>query len=418
MSQTINLQTLKGFRDFLPKEKIIREQIISKIKKSFHDNGFEPIETPTLEYASVLQGKSGQEADKLMYTFKDRGGRDIGLRYDQTVPTARFLSQHQHSLPKFFRRYQIQNVFRAENTQAGRYREFLQCDCDIFGSKSNIADAEIVATFYKTYISLGLNDFTIYINDRSQLVETVSKFAKKNDDIFNIIQIIDKLDKIGDKLVIEELQSKFLSEKSAVELLNNLKDNTPSKNLKEIIEIATDLGVPASGIIFEPYLARGLDYYTGIIFEGKLPELKSGSLGGGGRYDNLIQDLGGPNTPAVGFAIGFDRTVEALKEKNILQISEKPLTVLVTIFNEKTLKHSLSVADKLRDCRIATEVYLEYDKIGKQIKFADSKNIPYVVIIGEDEMLTNTIKVKELETESEKVFSTDEFIKYLSTKLQ
>jgi histidyl-tRNA synthetase len=418
MSQTINLQTLKGFRDFLPKEKIIREQIISKIKKSFHDNGFEPIETPTLEYASVLQGKSGQEADKLMYTFKDRGGRDIGLRYDQTVPTARFLSQHQHSLPKFFRRYQIQNVFRAENTQAGRYREFLQCDCDIFGSKSNIADAEIVATFYKTYISLGLNDFTIYINDRSQLVETVAKFAKKNDDIFNIIQIIDKLDKIGDKLVIEELQSKFLSEKSAVELLNNLKDNTPSKNLKEIIEIATDLGVPASGIIFEPYLARGLDYYTGIIFEGKLPELKSGSLGGGGRYDNLIQDLGGPNTPAVGFAIGFDRTVEALKEKNILQISEKPLTVLVTIFNEKTLKHSLSVADKLRDCRIATEVYLEYDKIGKQIKFADSKNIPYVVIIGEDEMLTNTIKVKELETESEKVFSTDEFIKYLSTKLQ
>lgn len=418
MSQTINLQTLKGFRDFLPKEKIIREQIISKIKKSFHDNGFEPIETPTLEYASVLQGKSGQEADKLMYTFKDRGGRDIGLRYDQTVPTARFLSQHQHSLPKFFRRYQIQNVFRAENTQAGRYREFLQCDCDIFGSKSNIADAEIVATFYKTYISLGLNDFTIYINDRSQLVETVAKFAKKNNDIFNIIQIIDKLDKIGDKLVIEELQSKFLSEKSAVELLNNLKDNAPSKNLKEIIEIATDLGVPASGIIFEPYLARGLDYYTGIIFEGKLPELKSGSLGGGGRYDNLIQDLGGPNTPAVGFAIGFDRTVEALKEKNILQISEKPLTVLVTIFNEKTLKHSLSVADKLRDCRIATEVYLEYDKIGKQIKFADSKNIPYVVIIGEDEMLTNTIKVKELETESEKVFSTDEFIKYLSTKLQ
>jgi histidyl-tRNA synthetase len=418
MSQTINLQTLKGFRDFLPKEKIIREQIISKIKKSFHDNGFEPIETPTLEYASVLQGKSGQEADKLMYTFKDRGGRDIGLRYDQTVPTARFLSQHQHSLPKFFRRYQIQNVFRAENTQAGRYREFLQCDCDIFGSKSNIADAEIVATFYKTYISLGLNDFTIYINDRSQLVETVAKFAKKNNDIFNIIQIIDKLDKIGNKLVIEELQSKFLSEKSAVELLNNLKDNTPSKNLKEIIEIATDLGVPASGIIFEPYLARGLDYYTGIIFEGKLPELKSGSLGGGGRYDNLIQDLGGPNTPAVGFAIGFDRTVEALKEKNILQISEKPLTVLVTIFNEKTLKHSLSVADKLRDCRIATEVYLEYDKIGKQIKFADSKNIPYVVIIGEDEMLTNTIKVKELETESEKVFSTDEFIKYLSTKLQ
>jgi histidyl-tRNA synthetase len=418
MSQTINLQTLKGFRDFLPKEKIIREQIISKIKKSFHDNGFEPIETPTLEYASVLQGKSGQEADKLMYTFKDRGGRDIGLRYDQTVPTARFLSQHQHSLPKFFRRYQIQNVFRAENTQAGRYREFLQCDCDIFGSKSNIADAEIVATFYKTYISLGLNDFTIYINDRSQLVETVAKFAKKNDDIFNIIQIIDKLDKIGDKLIIEELQSKFLSEKSAVELLNNLKDNAPSKNLKEIIEIATDLGVPASGIIFEPYLARGLDYYTGIIFEGKLPELKSGSLGGGGRYDNLIQDLGGPNTPAVGFAIGFDRTVEALKEKNILQISEKPLTVLVTIFNEKTLKHSLSVADKLRDCRIATEVYLEYDKIGKQIKFADSKNIPYVVIIGEDEMLTNTIKVKELETESEKVFSIDEFIKYLSTKLQ
>lgn len=418
MSQTINLQTLKGFRDFLPQEKIIREQIISKIKKSFHENGFEAIETPTLEYASVLQGKYGQEADKLMYTFKDRGGRDIGLRYDQTVPTARFLSQHQHSLPKFFRRYQIQNVFRAENTQAGRYREFLQCDCDIFGSKSNIADAEIVATFYKTYINLGLSDFIIYINDRSQLVETVAKFTDKNDDIFKIIQIIDKLDKIGDKEVTKELQSKFLSEKSTVELLDNLKKNTPSKNLKEIIELAVDLGVPASQIIFEPYLARGLDYYTGIIFEGKLPKFKSGSLGGGGRYDNLIQDLGGPSTPAVGFAIGFDRTVEALKEKNILQFSEKPITVLVTIFNEKTLKHSLNVADKLRNCQIATEVYLEYDKIGKQLKFANSKNIPYVVIIGEDEVIANTIKVKELATETEKIFSTDEFIEYLSTKLQ
>ena len=195
-------QTLKGFRDFLPTEKRKRDYISGIIRATFERHGFEPVETPTLEYASLLLGKYGAEADKLVYKFEDQGERQIGLRYDQTVPTARLLAQYKHTLPKYFRRYQIQNVFRAEKPQKGRFRELTQCDCDIFGSKSPLADAEVLAVFYNVYKNIGLQDIRIVINDRQTLVQNLSPFATETVDVFSIIQSIDKLDKIAAEGVI------------------------------------------------------------------------------------------------------------------------------------------------------------------------------------------------------------------------
>jgi histidyl-tRNA synthetase len=418
MSNKPQLQTLKGFRDFLPQEKRLRDEVIDKIKKVFELYGFEPIETPTLEYASVLQGKYGEEADKLMYTFKDKGDREVGLRYDQTVPTARFLAQHQHELTKFPKRYQIQNVFRAENTQAGRYREFLQMDCDIFGTKSNLVDAEILAVFYYSYIALGLSDFIISLNDRQQLVELINPFETAVVSTKSIIQTIDKLDKIGRDGVIDDLIKKGLNAEKAEELLNKLKETTPSDNLKKIMALSIELGVPEKAIKYEPTLARGLDYYTGIIFEGKDSEYKSGSLGGGGRYDDLISQLGGPNISAVGFAIGFDRTLELLKSKKLISTDLSITSALVTIFDESVVKHSLKTANLLRKAGINTEIYPEFEKLGKQLKYASDRNIEYVIIIGPEEILQGKIKVKNLSTQIEEIMLINDFINRLKNKIK
>lgn len=402
-TQQIKLQTLKGFRDFLPQDKRKRDYVTSKIKAVFERFGFDPIETPTLEYAAVLQGKYGEEADNLMYTFEDKGGRQVGLRYDQTVPTSRFLSQHAPILPKYFRRYQIQSVFRAENTQAGRFREFTQCDCDIFGSSSSISDAEILAVFYQVYNELGFDTFIIRVNDRQTLFETIKPFASTRLSIPSIIQTIDKLDKVKEAGVIQELITKGMPKENAEILLKNLSETKLPVNLQVILDQAQKLGVPNDVFEFQPYLARGLDYYTGLIFEGVVPEYASGSVGGGGRYDNLISDLGGPNVPAVGFAVGFDRTVEVLEKLKLIPTLDNGTRVLVTIFDEMLSAIALDIAKILRTEGINTEVIpTTTDKIGKQLKYADSKNIPFVIIIGPDESKESKISIKNMQTGEEK----------------
>ncbi len=411
-NQNIKLQTLKGFRDFLPEEKRKRDWVINKIKLVFERFGFDPIETPTLEYASVLQGKYGDEADKLMYTFEDKGKRLVGLRYDQTVPTSRFLSQYAAKLPKYFRRYQIQNVFRAENTQAGRFREFTQCDCDIFGSESQIADAEILAVFYQVYKELGFSSFSLRINDRKTLFDTLKPFETDTVTVFSIIQSIDKLDKIQETGVKEELTQKGLSSAQTDELISVLKDAQMSDSLQQIVDAATALGVPEEAIIYQPYLARGLDYYTGLIFEGVIPEYGSGSVGGGGRYDKLISDLGGPDIPAVGFAIGFDRTIEVLEKLSLIPDLQTTATVLMTIFDEQLSGKSLEIARELRKTGINTEIIpTTKDKLGKQFKYADEKNIPFVIIIGPNEAKENKITIKNMKTGEETTEELTEVIK-------
>jgi histidyl-tRNA synthetase len=296
-------QTLKGFRDFLPEENRKRQYVEKIIRETFESFAFEGITTPTLEDASLLLGKYGDEADKLLYTFEDRGGRLVGLRYDQTVPTARLLSQYQNQLGKYFRRYQIQNVFRADKPQKGRYREFTQCDCDIFGSNSPLADAEILAVYYQVFKNLGLTDIKIEYNDRQLLIGTLEEFATAAVDVFSIIQSIDKLDKLAPEAVVAELVEKGLTEAVAKKVLSKINSVEKSDNLKEIEQKAISLGVDPEALVFNPKIARGLDYYTGLIFEGKIEKYAVGSVGGGGRYDNLIEELSGLKMPAIGFGL-------------------------------------------------------------------------------------------------------------------
>lgn len=407
-----NIQTLKGFRDFLPKDKRIRDFVKNTIKETFEIFGFEPIETPTLEYASLLMGKYGDEADKLVYSFKDQGDRKIALRYDQTVPTSRVLSQYQNELPKYFRRYQIQNVFRADKPQKGRFREFTQCDCDIFESDSTVVDAELLAVYFTVYQNLGLKSIKLFVNDRNTLMNTITPFETKEVNVFSIIQSIDKLDKLKPEEVVKELVVKGLDEKDAKEVLNKIQNAKMSKNLEQTIQQAVELGVNRDALVFTPTLARGLDYYTGIIFEGKIPEYTVGSVGGGGRYDKLIGELCGRDIKANGFAIGFDRTVEAIVELGL--VPENATTssqVLVTIFDDNLINNSLQTARILRKAGIKTEIYPQADKLGKQFKLANQKKIPFVVVIGESEISENKVQLKNMDSGEQRLLSIEDAIK-------
>src|SRR3989338_3469698 len=244
------VQTLKGFRDFLPAEKRARDFVQGKVTETFIRFGFEPVEPPTLEYASLLLGKNGKEADKLVYSFTDRGEREVALRYDQTVPTARLLAQYQNELPKYFRRYQIQNVFRADKPQKGRYREFTQCDIDIFNSTSLLADAEIIATAYFAFQNVGYPKIKILINDRQTLFRYLKPFATKKLTVFSLIQSIDKLEKIGNQAVIKELVKKGLGEDQAKKAIITIAAAQLSQNLEEIIDATIILGVPKKDVVF------------------------------------------------------------------------------------------------------------------------------------------------------------------------
>lgn len=408
------LQNLKGFRDFLPSEKRKRDYVASKIRTVFERFGFAPLETPTLEYSSLLLGKYGDEADKLVYSFEDRGERQVALRYDQTVPTARVLAQYQSQLPKYFRRYQIQNVFRADKPQKGRFREFTQCDCDIYGTTSTLADAEILAVYYAVYKELGITSIQIEINDRQTLLSTLTPFATDSCSVFSIVQSIDKLDKMTTEDVQKELMEKGLTESSAQQALEAIEGAQPSENLVQIINQAVSLGVDRNALVFNPRIARGLDYYTGLIFEGKIPEYTVGSVGGGGRYDNLINDLAGVSIPAVGFGIGFDRTVEAADQLGLIPTENMGTQVLVTVFNETTATNSAKITQQLRDADIRVELYPSTtDSLGKQFQNAESKGIQFAVIIGEDEIKDNVITVKNIKTREQQAMSVEELVKIL-----
>ncbi len=404
MNKFIQPKTLKGFRDFLPEEQILREKVINIIKKTFELFGFDPIETPALEYGETLLNKYGEEADKLLYLFEDRGKRRVGLRYDQTVPLARLVSQYQN-ITKPFKRYQIQPVWRAENTQKGRYREFYQCDIDIVGSNSLIADSEIIITVLTVLKNLGFKNVKVLINDR-QIFKDLSK---------DYIISIDKLEKIGEEGVINELIKKGLSQSKAKELLENLKNYQPTNNLKKLFLNLQNNGFKKDeDFIFSPTLARGLEYYTGSIFEVISDNYKTGSLGGGGRYDKLIGQFTGQDIPAVGFAFGFDRLIEAIKTLNLLKTKKTKTQVLVTIFSKDLLNQSLTLTSFLRRNNINTEIYLDDQaKLEKQLKYADKKGIKYVIILGPEELSKNLIKLKNLKTGQQKDLTKENILQEL-----
>lgn len=385
----IEPKTLKGFRDFLPKEARKRQYVIRQLAEVFESYGFEPLETPALEYADILKGKYGEE-EKLIYEFRTKGGDEVALRYDQTVPLARVIAQYSNSLPMPFKRYQIQNVWRGENTQRGRYREFVQCDADIVGLSSPVGDAEILALVLDIYSALKLN-VTIKINDRANLQDLDKRY----------VAAIDKLDKIGESEVLSEMVDKGMTSENAREALSTLQNKPMTENLQMIIEALKWMGKDIFKVKYEPTLARGLDYYTGMIFETVM-DGSTGSLCSGGRWDKMIGLFTGLDYPAVGFGLGFDRTVETLEEKGLLP--ESVITkVLVTIFSMELGQQAIDAAKMLRDKGINTELYLDADvKIDKQLKYADQKGIPFVVIIGPKEAEENSATVKNMKTGEQK----------------
>ncbi len=414
-----NLQPLKGFRDYLPKDVKKRDFIIEKIKKSFLKFGFEPLETPALEYEELLLGKYGSEADKLIYRFKDLGGRNVALRYDQTVPTARIIAMYNQSLPMPWRRYQIQNVWRAENTQKGRYREFLQCDADIYGTTSPIADAEIISLADSIYKDLGFSEYKIYLNDRNILFELMDLASIPANLQFPTIAAIDKLDRKDKDEIKSELISQGLEEKSVDHLYHHLDEAKPTETLIKVIEESKKLGVKNDNLLFQARLARGLDYYTSTIFEIKIEGYTGGSVLGGGRYDNLIGQLLGINIPAVGFAIGFDRTLEAMEQFNLLPPEGKRSGVLVSIFNEELKEASLNLVSRLRQEDINCEIYPdEVTKLDKQLKYADKKFIKWFLVIGPEEFEKDKIILKDLETGYQEDFKIENLLKKLKDSKQ
>jgi histidyl-tRNA synthetase len=358
-------------------------------------------------------GKYGSEADKLVYTFKDQGDRQIGLRYDLTVPTAKILSIYASQIPLPFKRYQIQPVWRAEKPQKGRYREILQCDIDTFGSSSPATDAEIIAVIYTILNKLNFKKFSIRLNSRPVLKNILleSDITKNQN---SALQSLDKFQKIGQDGVQKELISKDFSELQIDSLFSNIKIAQPDENLKLVMSAIKAFGVPESAYIFDPTMVRGLDYYTGTIFETYVVEPKIGSITGGGRYDTLIKTLGGPDILAVGTTLGLDRIVDCIIELNLLPNLLKTKTkIMVANFGEKTLNKSLELTSLLRQNNIPTIFYPDSDKISKQFKYASDKNIPLVALIGEDEMIKNTITLKNMSTGKQETIPQNEILTFV-----
>lgn len=413
----IKSQTLKGFRDFLPEQMIVRKFVMNVLTDVFESYGFEPLETPAVESAQTLLGKSGEEAEKLMYLFKDPGGRDVGLRYELTVSLARVLAQY-HSLPLPFKRYQLQPVWRAENTQRGRYREFYQCDIDTIGSASPLADAEIIAVIHDVLTRLGFAKFTIHINSRKVLFHLLERAAVPEQMHLIVLRAIDKLNKIGREGVEKELASKGLATNSIKTVFDHLEKAVPDEELTSIFSALTTLGVSADRYQFTPHMVRGLDYYTGPIFESDVTEPKIGSLTGGGRWDTLIGKFTGNEVPATGTSFGFERIVEVVEALGLMPQQPKTITtVLVTVFSPNLLTQSLSIAHVLRSKRINAELYLDTkDRLDKQLKYADRKGIPFAVIQGPEERSKNVVKLKDLRSKLQEDLTVEEVVDKLSDR--
>lgn len=417
MSQTN--QPLKGFRDFTPSQMAVRNRIKRILTDVFESYGFEPISTPSLEYADVLLGKYGEEADKLVYTFDDRGGRKVGMPYDLTVPTARFAANYQNDLPLPFKRYQIQRVWRAENTQKGRYREFEQCDIDILGTSSLLADAQILSVIDTALSRLTIPNYQIKVNSRPMLFAIMEEAGVPEDKKTSCAIAIDKLDKVSPQEVQAEMKNRGIDESAITklfEIMDILKAEFPTAEklvegqtllnyplindqlliLKEIMSEAIRMGVV--NIVPEFTLARGLDYYTGVTFETVVTEPKMGSITGGGRYDKLIQQLGGPDWPAVGTTFGLDRIADIINETGIwADIPTSSAQVFVSVFSPELLAETVKTAKWLRDNGINAEEYLDPSaKLEKQMKYADKKQIPWVIIIGPEEAANKTVVLKNL----------------------
>ncbi|MEK7495126.1 MAG: histidine--tRNA ligase [Patescibacteria group bacterium] len=403
-NKKITPQILKGFRDFLPIEAMRRQYVANIIRNTFELYGFEPLETPAIEYLEVFTGNIGED-EKLFYKFEDAGGRKVALRYDQTVPTCRLIAQYPDKITMPFKRYQIQTVWRAEKPQKGRYREFLQCDADIFGVNDRASDGELVALTIDIFKNLGFKKPIALINDRA-----LYKNAP-----YKAIVAIDKLEKIGEEGVIAELIRKDYSLEDAKKLLKEISSSKPNEDLKTIFKFLDDYGMKEN-YQFKPTLARSFSYSNGTIWEIIVDEFKSGSLAGCERFDSLVSRFSNQNIPAVGFAVGFDRTVLAMEELGLFPDIKTTTKVLVTIFEKTLLNQSQKITQALRKNKINTDLYSDPNiNLDKQLKYANKKNIPYVIIIGPEEVASGKVVLKDMKTGEQQKLNIEEVIKQLSS---
>jgi histidyl-tRNA synthetase len=411
-------RVLKGFRDYLPEQMILRQRIIGIARDVFERHGFEPLDTPALESLEVLTGKAG-ENEQLMYHFEDAGGREVGLRYDLTVPLARVVAMHQNELIFPFKRYHIAPVWRADNPQRGRFREFWQCDADIAGSASPLADAEVIAIMAEVLEALGLPEFTIRISHR-RLLEGLGRAAGVLPaQASALYRSIDKLDKIGPEGVAWELQAAGVSAEQAHQVLSLvskkgeplaiLADLQPIleldeddqgvsaiMELEELFRVLPDFGVAPERYTLDLALARGLDYYTGPVFEATVTEPKVGSVGGAGRYDGLVGAFAGRQIPATGMSLGLERIIEVVREHGLMPVSATVAQVAIVAFPE-TIGAAARLASTLRECGLRVDLSLLPNRsVGEQLKLADRKGIPLAVILGANEVESRTGTVKEL----------------------
>ena len=423
---------MSGFMELLPEDQILSNELVDTIRTSYESFGFLPIDTPILECSEVLLAKAGGETEKQIYRFK-KGENDISLRFDLTVPLARYVSMKYNDLIFPFKRYQIGKVYRGERPQKGRYREFYQCDIDVIGENLSLMyDAEILAVIYNTFKKLSFGEFTIHINNRKLLngfFESLDLEMKSID----VLRIIDKIDKIGVSGVKEELSLipitnekidkiiEFVSIKgNNTEIINSLQ-NLEIKNstfitgleeLQKVIKEVKAFGLEENYYVIDLTIARGLDYYTGTIYETKLNDYPSlGSICSGGRYDNLTDYYTDNALCGVGISIGLTRLFYQLKEAGIIKSSSKTLSkVLIIPFSQENMDYAIKISSLLRKNKIICDVYYEEKGLKQKLKYANRLGIPYVCIVGEDEEKQNKVTIKNMETGGQKTISLEEII--------
>jgi histidyl-tRNA synthetase len=416
----ITPRTLKGFRDYLPEQMIPRERLVATAQRVYRSYGFSPIDTPALEYLEILAGKGGEESDKQMYRFTDHGGREVGMRFDLTVPLARFAAQHFNELGTPFKRYHIATVWRGENTQRGRYREFMQCDFDTIGTLSPVADIETALVIHDLLRAIGFEQFTIHVNNRLVLNGLLAKLglAEKSK---AVLIALDKVHKIGPEKVAEEMtatagatpqQAKqvlrlaeiggandvVLKELGALVAGNDIGEAGVTR-LTELLSAVQAAGVPAERIKIDAAIARGLDYYTGTIFETFLDALPTlGSICSGGRYDNLAELYTNQKLPGIGASLGLDRLLAGMEELGMLPKVSTPAEIFIPYFDAARLHDYLRLATQLRAAGFGVEVFPEPKKLGQQLKYADRRGFRVALVAGETEFAAGTIQVKNLAT--------------------
>ena len=434
-------QPARGMRDFLPADVRRRNYVINIIREVYERYGFEPLETPAVENIETLMGKYGEEGNQLIFKILKRGEHeatgqaDLALRYDLTVPLARVVAQYRNELPKFFKRYQIQPVWRADRPARGRFREFYQCDVDICGSRSMVVEAELISAVCEVLQRLDFTDFTIRLNHRQVLNGILDAAGVPADKHGDALVALDKLDKIGRESVELEFVARGISEYSSKELLDlfkrgqdafiavNFEDGkhwnqiaseeiekfigsheAGQNGLEELRRIAalTATNSAEKHIKVDLSLARGLSYYTGAIMEISVPDL-AGSLGGGGRYDNLVGMFSGQDVPACGFSLGLERIIVVMTERGMFppELTAQCADVMVTLWNEESAADALALAGELRAAGLRVDVYPDADKLRKQLKYASERKIPYVCMIGGNERKEGVVTVKNMVTREE-----------------